>query len=119
MTVAITGVVREWDDEGGVGVIDSAETAGGCWVHFSYIVAEGRRSLTPGDQVSFTYEAVPQDGYQYRALLVWPPGVPTGTRRRVHHHHGPSPAYQSRLTIRWADGTVTDGVPGRDLDDQG
>jgi CspA family cold shock protein len=100
VTVTSTGTVREWNDDDGIGVIDSADTPGGCWVHFSYIVTEGWRSLNPGDQVGFTYEAVPQDGYGYRAVLVWPPGVQPSTQPPPpHHQHGPSAAYKSTLTI--------------------
>jgi CspA family cold shock protein len=113
VTVTSTGTVQEWNDDDGIGVLVSADTPGGCWVHFSCIVAEGRRSLTRGHQVSFTYEVTPQDGYSYRAVLVWPAGVQPGTQPSSRHHHGPSAAYQSRLTIRWADGTVTEGIAER------
>jgi CspA family cold shock protein len=106
------GTVREWSDDHGWGVIDSADTPGGCWVHFSMIVSEGFRSLKPGDHVTFTYEAPGQDGFNYRAVLVWPPGVRPGTPQRPTQE-GPSAAYRSSLTIRWPDGSVTKGVPGR------
>ena len=56
------GTVREWSDDHGWGVIDSADTPGGCWVHFSMIVSEGFRSLNPGDHVTFTYEAPGKTG---------------------------------------------------------
>jgi CspA family cold shock protein len=109
--VTSKGTVREWDDDHGLGVIDSADTPGGCWVHFSHIVTDGMGSLRPGDQVTFTHEALPQDGFSYRAALVWPPGVKPGTPPRAPRQDGPSSAYQSRLTIRWSDGTVTEGMP--------
>ena len=92
-------------------MIDSAETPGGCWVHFSMIVSEGFRSLDPGDHVTFTYEAVGQDGFGYRAVTVWPPGIGPGMPPRPASD-GPSAAYQSSLTVRWPDGSVTTGVPG-------
>jgi cold shock protein len=113
VTVASTGVVRDWSDEHGTGVIDSAETPGGCWVHFSHIVTDGVGSLMAGDQVSFTYEAFAQDGFSYRAVLVWPPGVKPEAPSPADHQDGPSAAYQSTLTIRWSDGTVTKGIPGK------
>lgn len=69
------GTVREWSDDEGWGVVDSADTPGGCWVHFSVIVAEGYRSLSQDDHVIFTYEAPGQDGFDYRAVMVWPPGT--------------------------------------------
>jgi cold shock protein len=98
------GVVREWDEDQGFGVIDSADTPGGCWVWHSSIVMEGLRVLTAGERVAFTWETAQQDGYGYRAVLVWPPGVEVGTPSGAED--GPSAAYQSTLTIRWADGTV-------------
>jgi cold shock protein len=112
-TVASKGIVREWSDYHGWGVIDSADTPGGCWVHFSHLVTDGVDSLKPGDQVTFTYEALPQDEFNFRALLVWPPGVKPGTPPRARHQDGPSTLYHSRLTIRWPDGTVTEGIPGK------
>lgn len=107
------GTVREWSNDHGCGVIDSADTPGGCWVHFSNIVSDGLGILTPGDQVTFTYEALGQDGFDFRAVLVWPVGVPPGTPPAGHRDHSQSAAYQSSLTIRWSDGTVTRGLPDR------
>jgi cold shock protein len=109
--VTSRGTVREWDEDRGFGVIDSADTPGGCWVHFSAVVTDGLGSLSRGDQVTFTYEALPQDEFSYRAVRVWAPGVKPGTPQRKSRQDGPSAAYQSRLTIRWSDGTVTEGIP--------
>jgi CspA family cold shock protein len=107
------GVVREWDGDQGFGVLDSGDTPGGCWVWFSSIVMDGHRELTAGAHVTFTHESVSQDGYDYRAVLVWPPDVEPGTSPPPPVNEGPSAAYQSTLTIRWADGTVTER-PGND-----
>ena len=107
------GTVREWSDDHGWGVIDSADTPGGCWVHFSAIVSHGYRSLEPGGPVAFTYEAPGQDGFGYRAVQVWPPGVTPGTARAQDRLELPA-AYRSSLTIRWQDGSVTYGEPGGD-----
>ena len=112
--MASEGTVREWSDERGFGVIDSADTPGGCWFHFSCVVTKELASPRPGDQVTFTYETLPQDGFSYRALLVWPPGVRPGTPLQERPNEGPFAAYQSRLTIRWSDGTVTEGLPGQE-----
>jgi cold shock protein len=111
--VSSKGTVREWSDDRGWGVIDSPATPEGCWVHFSNIVSDGQGSLTRGDHVTFTFEAVHQDGFDYRAVLVWPPGIKPGTPQRARRHDGPSAAYQSSLTIRWSDGSVTRGVADR------
>lgn len=72
------GQVVRWDDEGGWGVIDSAVTPVGCWVHFSHVLARGSTysHLTVGDAVEFTFESLAaaesQDGYSYRAVTVLP-----------------------------------------------
>ena len=66
----ILATVREWHDEEGWGVLDSAETPGGCWAHFSAIEMEGFRSLTAGEKVTLEWEAGEQDGFQYRDVRV-------------------------------------------------
>ncbi|GIH21576.1 cold shock domain-containing protein [Rugosimonospora africana] len=55
-----------------LGVIDSDETPGGCWVHFSHLVMEGFKALDPGQGVELTWVAASQDGYAYRAVEVVP-----------------------------------------------
>jgi CspA family cold shock protein len=70
VTQPSSGVVREWHDEEGWGVIDSADTPGGCWAHFSHLQADGHRSATPGQTVRFRHEAPGQDGYNFRAVWV-------------------------------------------------
>jgi CspA family cold shock protein len=105
--VASTGTVREWNTEEGWGVIDSADTPGGCWAHCSSVSGmAGYLSLTAGQQVTLTFEQARQDGYDYRAVVVWPPGAEPGTPLPVPTREPPSSAYQSRLTIRMSDGTV-------------
>ena len=70
----IPGTVRWFDQEQGWGVIDAPEVPGGCFVIFSNIVGEGYRNLDDGSAVVFTYEepGFKQDGYDFRALQVWP-----------------------------------------------
>jgi CspA family cold shock protein len=71
--MANTGTVREWDTDEGWGVIDSVDTPGGCWAHFSSISGmTGYLSLTAGQQVSFTFEQAREDGYGFRAVDVRP-----------------------------------------------
>lgn len=91
--------VRVWHDEEGWGVLDSAETPGGCWVHFSHIEMDGYRSLRDLDTVEVEFREVPQDGYRFTAVRVVVPGRP-----------GPAPstggAYTSSLTLEFDDGRV-------------
>jgi CspA family cold shock protein len=69
----VDGVVREYDDREGFGVIDSLDTPEGCWVHFSMIEVPGWKTLFAGQLVRFTFESeVEQDGFVFRALQVRP-----------------------------------------------
>lgn len=103
------GRVREWRGEEGWGVIDSPETPGGCWTHFSAIVMEGYRALAEGDTVTFVHEPAEQDGFRFRAVRVWPQSVGTSGGPSATLHHGPSSAYQSRLTLHLDDGRTLIG----------
>jgi cold shock protein len=106
------GTVREWHDDEGFGVIDSPGTPGGCWAHFSNIVADGYRSLRAGDHITFTFEPASQDGFGYRAILVWPPGVQPGIQPSRPHGpagEGSEGASQSTLTVRWEHDQRPDG----------
>ncbi|MFC9358564.1 cold-shock protein [Rhodococcus sp. NPDC057014] len=65
------GTVQMWNDEEGWGVIDSAQTPGGCWAFYSEIVGDGFRSLVVGATVTLDWEQLAdQDGYRYRATRV-------------------------------------------------
>ena len=88
--------VRVWHDEHGWGVVDSADTPGGCWVHFSHVDVDGDSSLSEGDLVELSYERAHQDGFLFRATRVILPG--RSPRRR---EPGPRPqgAYRSSLFI--------------------
>ena len=49
-------------------MIDSDETPGGCWAHYSTIVGEGSRTISVGATVVLDWEQVTdRDGYRYRA----------------------------------------------------
>lgn len=81
-----TGIVREFDPAQGFGVIDSPETPGGCWVHFSAIVMDGYRKLEPGEEVSFAFEPARQDGFSYRATEVRKQGSQAPGRGHASAH---------------------------------
>ncbi len=77
----VLATVREWHEDLGWGVLDSYETAGGCWTHYSAIETPliGRsgnvemheyKSLKPGEVVELEWEAPGQDGFSYRAVVV-------------------------------------------------
>jgi CspA family cold shock protein len=100
------GTVRVWRDDEGWGVIDTAQTPGGCWTHFSSVHMSGYRTLHAGEGVLVDWEAADQDGYAFRTVRTWPadeqaidPVSRTGDPN--------SSAYSSSLTITWEDGTTT------------
>lgn len=91
------GTVRSWDDEEGWGIIDSVQTPGGCWAHFTAVAVEGYRKLSPGQQVVLEWEAADQDGFSFRATKAWPAGQePVGAAPQ-----DPGATYSSTLTIRF------------------
>ncbi len=65
-------VCRLWNGNEGWGVLDSPETPGGCWTHFSHIDMAGYRSLDEGQRVQLQWRAPGQDGYDYAAVRVIP-----------------------------------------------
>ena len=88
-------VVREWHDDEGWGVLDSDETPGGCWAHFSSLSVAGHRHASPGQRVSITYRRSPMDGFDYVA-----DEVTIDDRPRVESaSQPPGTGYFSRLTI--------------------
>ncbi len=71
--MSVEGTVREWDAPEGWGVIDTPQTPGGCWTHFSAVAVDGYKALVAGQKVLVEWEAVgDQDGYQFRAVRVTP-----------------------------------------------
>lgn len=85
------GTVRFWRESDGWGVIDSPDTPGGCWAHYSHIwsgqrpklgdaesleVTSESRVLRDGETVDFDWESPGQDGYDFRAVDVRPRRVP-------------------------------------------
>ncbi|SDO66428.1 'Cold-shock' DNA-binding domain-containing protein [Nakamurella panacisegetis] len=65
------GTVREWHTDEGWGVIDSTDTPGGCWAHFSAVVMPGYHTLSSGSQVDFDWRSPGQDGFNFTATQVW------------------------------------------------
>ena len=68
----VVGRVGFWRGEDGWGVVESDQTPGGCWVHFSAVETEGFRELHPGHEVGLDWEHARQDGYRFRAISVRP-----------------------------------------------
>jgi CspA family cold shock protein len=67
-----TARVREWQDEEGWGVLDSEQTSGGWWAHYSHIEGSGYRTLKAGQVVQLEWESARQDGNLFRATRVIP-----------------------------------------------
>ena len=90
-----SGVVREYHEDEGWGVIDAPSVPGGCWVHFSAIAMDGYRRLDVGRRVWFRAEAAEQDGFHFRAVKVWTeetePAMPPPSASGA--------AYRSTLTL--------------------
>jgi CspA family cold shock protein len=98
--VVADGTVVVWHDEDGWGVVECAETPGGCFIHFSAVAVPGVRALAVGQAVHLEHERADQDGYRFRAVRAWPRGV------EPHDpavDEGPSSAYRSTLTVTWDD----------------
>lgn len=95
------GTVRTWNGEEGWGVVDSADTPGGCWTHFSAVAVAGLRELSPGQRVEMEWENGDQDGYRFRARRVWPAGDEPATSVAMRSHE--SSAYRSDIVFRQDD----------------
>ena len=98
-----SGIVREWHDDEGWGVIDAPDAPGGCWAHFSSIETPGYRWLRAGQVVTLEFEAAEQDGCVYRAISVGVGnrGEGEGARLGSALGSGCGAAYSSTLTIRY------------------
>ncbi|HEU0103915.1 MAG TPA: cold shock domain-containing protein [Mycobacteriales bacterium] len=102
--------VRFWLEDKGYGVIDSPDTPGGCWVHFSAVAVAGYKTLAPGEQVRLEWEEAAQDGYRYRGLRTWPADRPPVDGLDRPDSGG---AYSSSLTITTADDPARPGPQPR------
>lgn len=67
------GVVRLWHDEKGWGIVDSAETPGGCWVHYSAVRSDHFDPGIPraGQAVEIIWEPTSQDRWRFVAGAMW------------------------------------------------
>lgn len=101
------GIVRTWSDAEGWGILDSPETPGGCWAHYSAVVMDGYHRLTASQAVSFEFEPGPQDGYDFRATLIRPEGVVASKPSEVPGTDESGADYGSELILHWRDGTIT------------
>lgn len=94
------GSVREWHEDEGWGVIDSDETPGGCWAHFSAGALDGYVFLTAGQKVCLDWESPGQESYDFRARRFWPYGSEPKER---DSRQGPGGAYRSTLFLSFDD----------------
>jgi CspA family cold shock protein len=94
------GIVRLWYDDEGWGIVDSDETPGGCWVHYSHLAMPGYRALQAGQAVEFDWEMAAQDGYSFRATRAWPAGT---APRPLAPPAATGPAYTSGLSVLFDD----------------
>lgn len=95
--VVTQGVLEQWHQEEGWGVITASATPGGCWVHYSAAQTTGVSRISPGQEVQFEWERCRQDGYNFRAVRFWIDRADPVPR---DVHPGPSQAYRSVLQVR-------------------
>jgi CspA family cold shock protein len=122
--VQSSGTVRVWYRSEGWGVIDSPDTPGGCFAHFSSLwnddvptvdpgevieISGGFRELFEGETVDFEWErtAAPgsQDGYSFRASTVHPHGRRPPHRVIRHYKAGSAGSQLQMGPVKRLDGT--------------
>ena len=67
------GTVKWFNAEKGFGFIANDEGGDDVFVHFSAIVADGYRTLTEGQKVTFEVEPDPKDSSKLRAVVMRTP----------------------------------------------
>ena len=72
MHAELDGVVKEWNDEAGNGVIASPDTPGDCFFFWGAIEMDGYRTVSVGQRVTFICERAQQDGCEWFARSVRP-----------------------------------------------
>jgi CspA family cold shock protein len=91
--------LSDWHAEEGWGVLQSSETGGGCWFLFDSLVNMSVEDLKVGCSYVVDFEAVEQDGYQYRALTVSP--VPGQGNRSIGRPEADGVAFRSTLRLNF------------------
>ena len=109
-----SGIVREWHNEEGWGVIDAPDTPGGCWAHFSSVAMPGYRRLRAGQLVTLDFEDAAQDGYAFRAIQVGTSDEPQWASSRGESSGA---AYSSTLTLNYDPTDPSDPSDPSDPDD--
>lgn len=66
------GIFRFWLDDDGWGIIDSPDTPGGCFAHFSTVDMTGYVALPAGQYVQFGAEPMEIEGVHWSATSVTP-----------------------------------------------
>ncbi|BFU44702.1 cold shock domain-containing protein [Krasilnikovia sp. MM14-A1004] len=94
--MSVAGIVREWHQNEGWGVIESNDTPGGCWAHFSAAAVPGYVSFAAGQAVEVDWEQPGQDGFPYRAVRFWPVESEPFDKSAGQ---APSGAYRSTLSL--------------------
>ncbi len=64
------GTVKWFNDEKGFGFIANDDGSGDVFVHFSAIIADGRKTLRDGQHVTFDVEKDTRDASRLRAVNV-------------------------------------------------
>jgi cold shock protein len=64
------GVVRRWSPHLGWGVVDSADTPGGCVVRLPAVGSRAAQQLRAGQPVDLEWESATEEGFAFRARRV-------------------------------------------------
>lgn len=91
--------MSDWHAEEGWGVLQSSETGSGCWFLFDSLADMSVEDLKVGSSYVLNFEAVEQDGYQYRALTVSP--VPGQEKLSLGRPEADGVAFRSRLRLNF------------------
>ncbi|MFT4083640.1 MAG: hypothetical protein QM638_13750 [Nocardioides sp.] len=68
---AAVGEVTSWNAEEGSGSVSSESIPSPAWLHVSMLRGIRFEDIAIGRRFSFEYEELEQDGYAYRATVLW------------------------------------------------